>query len=57
MDVEPVKDRQRFVLALAALLDLTPFFIDRVDLALDEARRKHIQILTHSFVSTPLHTP
>ena len=42
MDVEPVKDRQRFVLALAALLDLTPFFIDRVDLALDEAGRKHI---------------
>jgi hypothetical protein len=42
MNVEPIKDRQRFTLALAAFLDLTSFFIDRVDLALDRGGRKHI---------------
>ena len=31
MDMEPIKDRERFVLTLAAFLDLAPFFIDGVD--------------------------
>jgi hypothetical protein len=38
MDVESVKDRQPFALTVAAFLDLTPFFIDCVDLAANEGR-------------------
>src|SRR5580765_3128531 len=41
MNVESVKDRQPFALTLAAFLDLTPFFIDCVDLAADEVGGKH----------------
>ena len=36
MNVEPIKDRQRFALKLAPFLDLTPFFIDGVDFVADE---------------------
>jgi hypothetical protein len=36
MDVEPVKDRQRFALALADFLDLAPFSSDGVDFVVNE---------------------
>jgi hypothetical protein len=41
MDMEPVKDGQRFALTLAAFLNLALFFIDGVDLAVDEVGGKH----------------
>jgi hypothetical protein len=36
MDVEPIKECQRFALALAAFLDLAPFFSDGVDFVANE---------------------
>jgi hypothetical protein len=36
MDVESIKDRQRFALAVIAFLDLASFFSDGVDFVPDE---------------------